>query len=457
MGLLGAAETTPSNVKVVEEIVAKVNGDIITRSEIERNRLGLEQELRQQGLAGAELEKAVKEKEQEALRDQIDQLLLIQKGKDLNINVDPEVTRRIADIQLQSKIADPDKFHEWIREQSGMTFEDFRAQMKNQLLTQRVIGQEIGSKINVPTPEVQKYYEEHKKDFVRQEQVFLREILISTEGKTPEQVAAAEKKAKDLLARARKGEKFGELARDNSEAETAKNFGELPPYKRGELRKDIENIVFNQKRGYITDLIRLPNGFEIMKVEERYEAGQAPFEDVENEIRERLSMPRMQPKVRDYLTKLRHDAFLEIKSGYVDNGAAPGKDTAWKDPAQLKPQTTTKEEVAAHKKKRLLWVIPRPGGGSKSDVDTSTLGERERVPGAAAQAPAASQTGVPAASGAAAPATATPQSGAPAASVPAPAGSRSPSPASAPAPASVATPTPPPAATAGPPPVSPPK
>ena len=95
----------------------------------------------------------------------------------------------------------------------------------------------------------------------------------------------------------------------------------------------------------------MPNGFEILKIEERYEAGQAPLADVENEIMEKLSMPQMQPKVRELLTKLREDAFLEIRAGYVDSGAAPNKDTAWKDPAQLKPETTTKEEVASHKQK----------------------------------------------------------------------------------------------------------
>lgn len=353
------------NVRVVEEIIAKVNGDIITRTELERSRRALDPEFRQQGLNGPALEQAVREQEKNLLRDQIDQLLLVQKGKDLNINVDPEVTRRIASIQVQSKIADPDKFHEWIREQAGMPFEDFKAQMKNQLLTQRVIGQDVMYKANVPKAEIRKYYNDHKKDFVRQEQVFLREILISTQGKTPEQSAAAEKKAKDLAARARKGEKFGDLARDNSDAETAKGYGELPPYKRGQLRKDIEDIVFAHNKGYVTDPIRTPDGFRILKVEERFEAGQAPLEEVENEIQEKLLMPRMQPKVREYLTKLRQDAFLEIKPGYADSGAAPGKNTAWQDPAQLKPQTTTKEEVAARKRKRLLWVIPR--GGLKPD------------------------------------------------------------------------------------------
>ena len=397
-GLLVVSSTmaAAADVRVVEEIVAKVNGDIITRGELERTRQTLEAELRQQGLSGQKLKDAADQRERDALRDQIDQLLLVQKGKDLNINVDPDVTKRLAEIQIQSKIVDPDKFHEWLREQTGIPFEEFRSQMKNQLLTQRVVGQEIGSRINIPDPEKRKFYEEHKKDFVRQEQVFLSQILISTEGKSPEQVAAAEKKAKDLVARARKGEKFGDLARDNSDdPETSKNNGELPPFKRGELRKEIEDIVFKASKGYVTDPIKNANGFLILKVLERYEAGQASYEEVENQISEMLTMPKMQPKVRDYLTKLREDAFLEIRGGYVDSGAAPGKDTNWKDPAQLKPETVTKEEVAAHRKRKLLWVIP---AGHKK-VKPGEVGGPPATPaaGAAASQPAPAATAPPAA------------------------------------------------------------
>jgi parvulin-like peptidyl-prolyl isomerase len=119
-----------ADVRVVEEIVAKVNGDIITRSEVEHTRQMMAAEMRQQGLTGAKLNQELKQRERDALRDQIDQMLLVQKGKDLNINVDPDVTRRIAEIQVQSKIADPDKFHEWLREQSGMSFEDFKLQIR---------------------------------------------------------------------------------------------------------------------------------------------------------------------------------------------------------------------------------------------------------------------------------------------------------------------------------------
>jgi len=354
-----------ADVRIVEEIVAKVNSDIITKGELARTSQEIAAELRQQGLAGAKLTQALREKAADALRDQIDQLLLVQKAKDLNVNVDAEITKRLAAMQVQSKINDPDKFHDFIREQMGMPFEDFKQQVKNQLLTQRVIGEEISSKIAIPEAEKRKYYEGHKNDFVRDEQVFLQQILISTEGKTPDQVAAAEKKAKDLVARARKGEKFADLAATNSDdLETARNGGELPPFKRGQLLKEIEDIVFKQSKGYVTDPIRGQNGLLILRIVERYEKGLATYEEVETEIGEKMMMPQMNAKVRTYLTKLRQEAFLEIKPGYLDSGAAPGKDTAWRDVAQLKPQTVTKEEVASHRRrKRLLWLVPIPGTG----------------------------------------------------------------------------------------------
>ena len=385
--LAGAAA---ADVHIVEEIVAKVNSDIITRGDLERKRQEIETELKQQGVTGAKLQQSVHQQASDALRDQIDQLLLVQKAKDLNISVDSDVTKRIAEMQVQSGISDPDKFHDLIREQTGMAFEDWRQQMKNALLTQRVIGQEISSHISSPDAEKRKYYDEHKQEFVRQEQVFLQQILISTEGKTPEQATAAEKKAKDLVARARRGDKFSELAVANSDdAETARSGGELPPFKRGQLMKPIEDVVFKQSKGYVTDPIKVPNGFLILKVVERYEAGQASYEEVENEIAERMSMPQMQPKVRAYLTKLRVEAFLEIRQGYVDSGAAPGKDTSWKDVAQLKPQTVSKQEVAAHKKKKKLLFIPIPFTGGTKKPAPSSSEPTATAPSAAPAPPAA--------------------------------------------------------------------
>ncbi|HYP15508.1 MAG TPA: peptidyl-prolyl cis-trans isomerase [Bryobacteraceae bacterium] len=351
-----------AEVGVVEEIIAKVNGDIITRSEIERSRKALEMELRQRGAADTDLAKALEEGEKDLLRSRIDQMLLVQKGKELSLSVDPEVRKYLAELQVSRKIADPDKFQEYVRQQTGQPFEDFKNEMRNNFLTQRVIRQEVGGRINIPRSEIEKYYNEHKDEFVRKETIFLREITISTEGKDAAGIAAAEKKAKDVAARAKKGERFPELVKQFSESKTKEDGGLLPPFNRGSLNAQIEKIIFDQERGFVSDPIRVEAGFLILKVEDRHKEGQAPLEQVENEIMEKLYMPKFQPQIREYLTRLRQESFLEIKPGYVDSAAAPGKNTAWTDPAQLKPETVSKAEVANQtRRKKLLWMVPIPG------------------------------------------------------------------------------------------------
>jgi len=221
-----------ADLTIVEEIIAKCNGDIITRGDLERSRKDLANAVRQQGVNGPTLQQALADHEKNFLRDRIDQLLLVQKAKDLNITVDSEISKRVAQIQRDSGIADPEKFQAYVKEGTGMSFEDFKQEMRNDLLRQRVIRQEVGDRVNVKHDEIEKYYNEHKTEFVRQERLFLREILVSTENKDAAGKAAAEKKAKDLVARARKGERFAEMARDNSDAVTNKTMGQLDPYKR---------------------------------------------------------------------------------------------------------------------------------------------------------------------------------------------------------------------------------
>jgi parvulin-like peptidyl-prolyl isomerase len=366
--ILASGSLFAADLKVVEEIVAKCNGDIITRSDLEK----AQKELLEAARRDPSLQQRVPEEEKNLLRDRLDNLLLVQKAKDLNINVDSDLAKQMAAIQKESGLADPDKFHDWVREQAGVPFEDFKNDMKNNLLKQRVIRQEVGEHISIKHEEVEKYYNEHKSEFVREERIFLSEILVSTEGKDAAGIAAAEKKAKDLVARARRGERFPELARDNSDALTAKSYGALDPFKKGQLDKTLEDQVWTQPKGYITDPIRISVGFEILRVQEHQKAGQAELSDVEPEIMDKLYMPRMQPQIREYLTKLRKEAFLEIKPEWVDSGTAPGKDTSWVDPAQLKPETVTKAEVNSQPKhKRLLWMVPVPGtstGGTSTSA-----------------------------------------------------------------------------------------
>lgn len=351
-----------ANVVVVDEIVARVNGDIISQDELERLTRELAQELKAHQEMGSQFDQDLQKRQKDILRDRIDELLLIQKGKELNINVDSEVSKYIANLQRQANITDPDKFHEYVHQQAGMSYEDFLAEQKNQFLTREVIGQEVARHISITNKEIQDYYEKHKTDFVRDEKVFLSEILISIQGKDPNGVAAAEKKAKQVAADAAKGQRFSDLARDNSDAATAKQGGELGGYKKGELLNALEESVWNLPKGAVTQPIRIPTGFEILKVDDHTKAGLAPLSDVRSQIENVLYGPRMQPKVREYLTQLRKTAFLQIKSGYMDSGAAPGQNTAWQDPAQLKPETVTKAEVQEKtRRKRLFGMLPIPG------------------------------------------------------------------------------------------------
>ncbi|MBM3782715.1 MAG: peptidylprolyl isomerase [Acidobacteria bacterium] len=356
-----AAASLSAQVVVIEQIIAKVNGEIITRSEIDRSRKAMAEDMKSRGASESDVAQALKEREKDFLRDKIDSMLLVQKGKELSINLDGEVTKYIADMQRKSKIADQDAFQAYVRENTGMSFEDYRSEIRNNMLTRRVIGQEVSSKIVIPKADVRKYYDEHKEEFQREERLFLREIFLTTEGKNDTEKAAIEKKAKDLASRARRGEKFNELARDNSDSDSARNEGELPPFKKGELRKEIEEKVWAAQRNETLDPFSMPNGWLILKVEEHHQAGLAAYEEVEGEIMNKLYEPKMQPAIREFLTKLRSEAFLELREGYVDTSAAPGKSTAWTDPAVLKPETVTKKEVASMTRKKKLLGFPVPG------------------------------------------------------------------------------------------------
>ena len=368
----GPAADVPADkpAQLIDQIVAKVNGDIVSQDELLRFSRELTREMRAQGAPDSRISQEIARRQKDVLRDRIDELLLTQKGKELNINVDSEMSKYLANLQRQSGVTDPEKFHDYVRQQAGMSFEDFQSETKNQLLTREVIGQEVGRHINITDKEVQDYYNAHKNDFVREEKVFLSEVLISTEGKSPAALLAAERKAKQVANDASHGQRFAELARDNSDAATAKEGGMLGGYKKGELQPDIEQAVWNLPKGGIAGPIKIATGFEVFKVEDHTKAGLASLADARPEIENALYGPKMQPKVREYLTDLRQRAFLQIKPGYTDTGAAKGMDTKWQDPAQLKPETVTKAEVEAKvRHKRLLWIIPIPG------TETSVTGK----------------------------------------------------------------------------------
>jgi peptidyl-prolyl cis-trans isomerase SurA len=348
--------------KVVEEIVARVNNEIITRSELEKARATADEDAKSecQGRCTPEqLKQVADERRTNALRDLIDQSLLVQRGKDMGVSVEAEVIKQLDAIRQENKLPDMEAFEKAVTDQ-GMNWEDFKANIRNGILTKKVISEEVGSHISSFTSqEIQKYYDEHKQEFVRPEQVVLRSIEVNTAGKSDAEVADLKKKAETAKKRVEDGEDFGEIAKRYSDGSTAKQGGYLGPYKRGELSKQLEDVVFKMKRNQLTDVIETKQGFLLMQVMEHYEEGEQPLSAVENEIRDKLYSQRMEPALRDYLKTLREQSYVVIKPGYQDVAGGGGN-------SEIQEVSATPEVTKSKKghKKFLLF-------GKRSGTQTS--------------------------------------------------------------------------------------
>src|SRR5262245_23204929 len=287
-GALAVADT------VVEEIIARVNSDIITRAELQRSREQVVNELKER--FGAQANDKIAEKEKDSQRDLIDQQLLIQKGKDLGITADTEVIKRLDDMRKQMNLESMEDLEKAAEEQ-GVSFEDFKQNLRNQIVTQQVIGREVGSKIQITQKEAEQFYDQHKSELERPEQVRLSEILVSTAPKqqpaaqgqnetapaalSEEEIAAVEQKAHELLASIRQTGKFEDVAKKFSDGPTAAQGGDLGYFKRGTLAKELEDKTFAMKAGDVSDVIRTKQGFIVLKVTEHQQAGIPPYKEVE--------------------------------------------------------------------------------------------------------------------------------------------------------------------------------
>ena len=170
------------------------------------------------------MQTAIEDRQKNTLRDLIDQSLLVQRGKDMSISVEPDVIKRLDQLRIQNNLASMEDLEKAVSAQ-GLNWEDFKNTIRNSLLTQRVISSEVGSHITIGHDEIEKYYNEHKAEFVRPEQVALRSIEINTEKKSPEEIVELKKKAETTLKRVKDGEDFGEMAKRFSDGSTAKQGG----------------------------------------------------------------------------------------------------------------------------------------------------------------------------------------------------------------------------------------
>jgi len=338
---------------VVEEIVARVNNEIITREDLEKARKSLESEAQEScaKCTPEQVREQVNLKDKDLLRDLIDQSLMTQRAKDSGINVDTEVIKRLDSIRVQNKLPSMEALEAEVTK-SGQDFEDFKSQLRDQLLTQDLIRKEVGSKIIVSHEDVVKYYNAHKNDFVRPETVVLREIFVSTENKPAADIPALQKKAEGLRNRVlNNGDDFGEMAKHYSDSPTAQQSGELGSFQRSQLDPKIAEKVFALNRNQMTDVMETKTGFEILQVVERYDAGEQTLDKVEPEITNKLYEQNMEPALREYLKTLREDSYLQIKPGYVDTAAVKA------EPIEEVAATPDKDDSKKGGKK--FGILPR--------------------------------------------------------------------------------------------------
>jgi peptidyl-prolyl cis-trans isomerase SurA len=350
------------NDTVVEEIVARVNNSIVTRADLRRSHDQMVEEVKQANPPNPE--QVIQQRDKDQLKDLINQQLLIQKGQDLGYTADTELIKRLDEIRKQVGAKDMDDLAK-VAEAQGVSYEDFKNNLRNQLISQHVIQAEVGQHIQVTPADVKKFYDEHRADMEQPEQVHLNEILIPVatpkgpDGKdiagaepTPEAIAEAEAKAKDLYEKIKKGGSFEDIAKANSSGPTAASGGDLGYFKRGTLAKELEDKTFAMKSGEVAEPIRTKQGFVILKVTEHTEAGVPDLKKVEQPIQERLYYTKLEPAMADYLKKLREDAYIDVKPGYVDTGAVASQSKPVF--TEEKPKKAAKQDHKKKKKKHFV-------------------------------------------------------------------------------------------------------
>ena len=312
---------------VVEDIIARVNDQIISRSDYDRALKELDGEGHQRGLTMQQLS----EQHKDLLRNLIDQQLWLSKGKELGIKGETELINRLNELRKQYKMESMEDLEKAAQEQ-GVSYEDFKATIRNQIVTQEVMRQEVGRHMNMTPGEARAFFDSHKQEYVQPESVRLSEILISTGTPAPTpgvgseddpgKIQAAKAKADDLVAKLKAGADFGQLARTSSDGPTASSGGDLGQFRRGALAKVLEDATFSLDNGQYTEPIRTRQGYVILKVDQHVHGGVPQYKDVAQQVEQDYWDSKMMPAIRDYLTKMREDAYVEVKPGYSDTGAS---------------------------------------------------------------------------------------------------------------------------------------
>ena len=323
VGLLAARLTAAD---IIEQVLVKVNGEIITKTDLERRQIDALRELSgvsdPSTLNDAELAKRLASITPQVIVAAVDELLILQRAKELGYQVTDEQFQSVIDsIKKDNKIESEQQFQAALK-QEGMTLLQLRKVLERQMLFSRVEQAEINPKIPAVTDaEERQYYEAHPAEFATTPSVTLREILVAVPNdKGQFNVAldeAAKAKAESLRTRALNGESFEKLAAEMSDAPSKANGGLIGPIPRAEMAADLLKTLGSMKAGDITEPLRLPAGYEILKLEQSIESTTLPFEAARGQIADKVFQQKHAVELGKYLTKLRSQALIEWKNDEI--------------------------------------------------------------------------------------------------------------------------------------------
>ncbi|GBD97024.1 MAG TPA: hypothetical protein ENG83_03905 [Nitrospirae bacterium] len=293
---------------LLDRIVATVNDEVITWSELMRVII-LDGKEFLSGAAGKDREEKIRELERPFLNNLIDMKLQLQEARKMGLDVnDAEIDGAINEIKNKYGLTDETLMNSLKAE--GLTTEDYRARLADQILVQKVVNFAVRNNIVISDKEIEKYYEDNKAKYDVEEKLKIRQIFFALP-EDESQKQAVEARARDLVQRINKGEDFAKLAREFSEDPSRKFGGDMGYISRGSLLKEIEDVAAALKKGDVSRPFRSPAGLHIIKLEDRIEGG--GIEKVRDRIKEALFQKAFESKYREWRTGLRETAYIEIK------------------------------------------------------------------------------------------------------------------------------------------------
>lgn len=309
--LLGAA--LPARAEVLEEIVAKVNDEVITKTDLEAEDQAMTEEL-YRSLSGAELDRRVSEGKAMLLRRLIDRRLLMQRGERMFTELDKMGDTLVEQFIDYQKIKDKGELSRLLA-QEGLTLAEFKRRLLEQQVPTEVLRYEVGGRVAIGDKEVEAYYNEHPQEFTVPAEATVREIVLLTEGKDPAEVRA---QAEAIRARAAAGEDFAALAKEFSQAGTKENGGLLGTIHRGDIAPALEVEAFSIPVGSVSPAIEMTHGYHVLKVDARTEERLKPLDEVREATRDKIADGRYANDLQAFLDKSWNEATIWINPKYAD-------------------------------------------------------------------------------------------------------------------------------------------